>query len=59
MTKRRLQLAAIGATAAMLLSPMGGSAAQAAPADRTPPTAPRIVYSQGFFCWVLAPTAST
>jgi hypothetical protein len=52
MTQRRLQLAAIGATAAMLLSPMVGSAAQAAPADRTPPTAPRIVYSQGFFCWV-------
>jgi hypothetical protein len=53
MTKRRLQLAAIGAAAAMLITPLGGSAAQAAPADRTPPTAPLIVYSQGFFCWTL------
>jgi hypothetical protein len=53
MTKRRLKLVAIGAAAAMLLTPAAGTAAQAARADRTPPTAPYIVYSQGFFCFTL------
>ena len=51
MNKRRLQQAAIGAAAAMLITPLAGTAAQAAPAYRTPPTAPYIVYSQGFFCY--------
>jgi hypothetical protein len=37
----------------MLLTPMAGTAAQATRADRTPPTAPYIVYSQGFFCFTL------
>jgi hypothetical protein len=52
MTKRRLALAATGAVAAMLFTPAAGRAAQAA-ADHTPPTAPYIVYSQGFFCFTL------
>jgi hypothetical protein len=53
MTKRRLKLAATGAAAAMLLTPAAGTAAQAATADETPPTAPYILYSQGFFCFTL------
>jgi len=53
MTRRRLKLAAIAAASALLLTPVTGTAAQAAPADRTPPTAPRIVYAQGFFCFTL------
>jgi hypothetical protein len=53
MTKRRLTLAAMGVATAMLLTPAAGTAAQAAAADRTPPTAPRIIYSQGFFCFTL------
>jgi len=51
MTTRRLKLAAMGAAAAILLTPAVGTAAQAAGPDRTPPTAPIIVYSQGFFCF--------
>jgi hypothetical protein len=51
MTRRRLRLAAIAAAAAMLLTPLTGTAAAAARRDRTPPTAPFIVYSQGFFCF--------
>ena len=53
MTKRRLTVAAIAAAAALLLTPAVGTAAQAARPDRTPPTAPLIVYSQGFFCFTL------
>jgi len=53
MTKRRHLLAAIGTSAAMLLTPATGSAAQAAVADRTPPTTPYFGYAQGFFCFTL------
>ena len=53
MTTRRLKHAAIGAAAAMLLTPAIGTAASAAVIDRTPPTAPYIGYSQGFFCFTL------
>jgi hypothetical protein len=53
MTRRRLALAAIGAATAILITPAIGTAAQAATADTTPPTAPYIVYSQGFFCFTL------
>jgi hypothetical protein len=53
MPKRRLKLAAMAAAAALLVTPAAGTAAQAAAADRTPPTAPYILYSQGFFCFTL------
>jgi hypothetical protein len=50
MTNPRTKLVTIAAVAALLLA-MATGPAQAAPADRTPPTAPFIVYSQGFFCF--------
>jgi hypothetical protein len=50
MTKRRVKMAAVLATGAMLLTVATGTALAASP-DRTPPTAPFIVYSQGFFCF--------
>lgn len=53
MSQTRIRLAATALTAAMLVTTGTGPAAQAAPTDRTPPTAPRIVYSQGFFCYTL------
>jgi hypothetical protein len=51
MSNPRTRLVAIAAAAAMLLAMASGPNAQAAPVDRTPPTAPLIVYSQGFFCF--------
>ncbi|HEY7069958.1 MAG TPA: hypothetical protein VH479_07595 [Acidimicrobiales bacterium] len=53
MTHRPLKLAAAAALVATLLTPAAATAAQAAPADITPPSAPVIVYAQGFFCWTL------
>ena len=50
MTNPRTKLVTIAAVAALLLA-MTTAPAQAAPVDRTPPTAPFIVYSQGFFCF--------
>jgi hypothetical protein len=52
MNHRTLKQGAIGLAAATLLATVIGTGAKAAPIDRTPPTAPRIVYAQGFFCWV-------
>ena len=52
MSNSRIKLAATAMAAAMLLTTGTGPSAQAA-TDRTPPTAPRIVYSQGFFCFTL------
>jgi len=53
MTKRRLTSAALGAAAAMLLTPVVGTAARAASVDQTPPTTPFITYARGFFCFTL------
>jgi hypothetical protein len=50
MTNPRTKLVTIAAVAAILLAMTIGPA-QGAPVDRTPPTAPFIVYSQGFFCF--------
>jgi hypothetical protein len=53
MSNSRIKLAATAMAAAMLLTTGTGPTAQAAPTDQTPPTAPRILYSQGFFCFTL------
>jgi hypothetical protein len=53
MTTARTKLATIVAAAAIFLTAAAGTAAWTAPADTTPPTAPRIVYARGFFCWTL------
>jgi hypothetical protein len=53
MTKSRIKVAATAVAAAILLTTATGPSAEAAAADRTPPTAPHIVYSQGFFCFTL------
>ena len=51
MPNRRTRLVTITAAAAMVFALASGPNAQAAPVDQTPPTAPLIVYSQGFFCF--------
>ncbi len=52
MTHRRIKLAAVAAAAALLLAIPGGSPALAGRRrDLIPPTAPLIVYAQGFFCF--------
>jgi len=53
MNSGRIRLATVVVAAAMLLTTAIGPSAQAAPVDRTPPTAPYIVYAQGFFCFTL------
>jgi hypothetical protein len=53
MNSGRIRLAAVAVAASMLLATGIGPSAQAAGVDQTPPTAPYIVYSQGFFCFTL------
>jgi len=53
MNTQRLKLAATGVVTALLVTLAAGTAAQGATLDRTPPTAPYIIYSQGFFCFTL------
>jgi hypothetical protein len=53
MTDHRSKLVAAAVSAVMVLMLSTGAAAPASSVDRTPPTAPRIVYAQGFFCWTL------
>jgi hypothetical protein len=49
----RPRLIAIVAVAALLIAPATAAGARPVRADRTPPTTPYIVYSQGFFCFTL------
>ena len=52
MTHRRIKLAAVAAASALLLAIPGGTPAEAGRRrDLIPPTAPVIVYAQGFFCF--------
>jgi hypothetical protein len=53
MSNSSFTLAATTMAAALLLTTWTGPAAHAASTDQTPPTAPHIVYSQGFFCFTL------
>jgi hypothetical protein len=53
MSKTPSRRAAIAVALAIVLATLTGPAALAAPADQTAPTAPRIVYAQGFFCFTL------
>jgi hypothetical protein len=53
MAGRRLLGAAIVTALAILTLSAASTAAHAAGADRTPPSAPRIVYLQGYYCLTL------
>ena len=53
MAGRRLLRTAIVAAVTILSLSAAGTAALASSADTTPPSAPRIVYAQGYYCLTL------
>jgi hypothetical protein len=58
MPQRRRVRTAIVAAAAILFTSVTGTAALASGADTTPPTAPYIIYAQGYHCLQLTSASS-